>query len=87
MPVAITVTLETRTELALESLRNLTSPSAGSRQGARFSHRHQGSKAPVMAEGVATLILGIGAHNSLAAIRTRYYEANGFASLTCTSNT
>lgn len=35
----------------------------------------------VMAAGVATLILGIGAHDSLATTRTRYYEANGFADI------
>lgn len=45
----------------------------------------------VMAAGVATLILGIGAHDSLATTRARYYEANGFAdvfaSLTRAPNT
>ncbi|MCA3562277.1 MAG: FtsX-like permease family protein [Aestuariivirga sp.] len=33
----------------------------------------------VMAAGVATLILGAGAHDSLATTRERYYEANRFA--------
>lgn len=33
----------------------------------------------VMASGVATLILGIGAHDSLATTRSRYYETNRFA--------
>lgn len=45
----------------------------------------------VMAAGVATLILGIGAHDSLVTTRARYYEANGFAdvfaSLTRAPNT
>ena len=33
----------------------------------------------VMAAGVATLILGVGAHDSLVDTRARYYEANRFA--------
>lgn len=33
----------------------------------------------VMASGVATLILGIGAYDSLSTTRARYYEANSFA--------
>ena len=33
----------------------------------------------VMAAGVATLILGVGAHDSLATTRERYYETNRFA--------
>lgn len=45
----------------------------------------------VMAAGVATLILGVGAHDSLATTRARYYEANAFAdvfaSLTRAPNT
>ena len=32
----------------------------------------------VMAAGVATLILGVGAHDSLSTTRARYYEANRF---------
>ena len=35
----------------------------------------------VMAAGVATLILGVGAHDSLATTRERYYEANRFADI------
>lgn len=35
--------------------------------------------AMVMAAGVATLVLGVGAYDSLATTRTRYYEANRFA--------
>ena len=35
----------------------------------------------VMAAGVATLILGVGAHDSLATTRARYYEANRFADI------
>ena len=33
----------------------------------------------VMAAGVATLILGVGAHDSLETTRARYYESNRFA--------
>ena len=32
----------------------------------------------VMAAGVATLIIAVGAHDSLLQTRTSYYEANGF---------
>ena len=35
----------------------------------------------VMASGVATLILGIGAHDSLSTTRARYYESNRFADI------
>lgn len=35
--------------------------------------------AMVMAAGVATLILGVGAHDSLSTTRARYYETNRFA--------
>ncbi len=35
----------------------------------------------VMASGVATLILGVGAHDSLSTTRERYYEANRFADI------
>ncbi len=35
----------------------------------------------VMAAGVATLILGVGAYDSLSTTRQRYYEANGFADI------
>jgi putative ABC transport system permease protein len=35
----------------------------------------------VMAAGVATLILGVGAHDSLATTRERYYETNRFADI------
>lgn len=33
----------------------------------------------VMAAGVATLVLGVGAYQSLSATRERYYESNHFA--------
>ena len=39
----------------------------------------------VMAAGVATLILGAGAHDSLATTRARYYEANRFADVFATA--
>jgi len=35
----------------------------------------------VMAAGVATLILGVGAHDSLSTTRARYYETNRFADI------
>ena len=35
----------------------------------------------VLAAGVATLILGVGAHDSLSTTRARYYEANRFADI------
>lgn len=35
----------------------------------------------VMAAGVATLILGVGAYDSLSTTRERYYDANGFADI------
>lgn len=35
----------------------------------------------VMAAGVATMILGVGAHDSLATTRERYYETNRFADI------
>jgi putative ABC transport system permease protein len=35
----------------------------------------------VMAAGVATLILGVGAYDSLSTTRARYYEANAFADI------
>lgn len=35
----------------------------------------------VMAAGVATLIIAVGAHDSLLQTRTSYYEANGFADI------
>lgn len=35
----------------------------------------------VLASGVATLILGIGAHDSLSSTRARYYETNRFADI------
>jgi putative ABC transport system permease protein len=38
----------------------------------------------VMAAGVATLILGVGAHDSLATTRARYYETNRFADVFAT---
>ena len=41
--------------------------------------------AMVMAAGVATLILGAGAHDSLSTTRTRYYEANRFADVFATA--
>ena len=40
----------------------------------------------VMAAGVATLILGVGAHDSLATTRARYYEANRFADVFATAH-
>jgi putative ABC transport system permease protein len=41
--------------------------------------------AMVMAAGVATLILGAGAHDSLATTRARYYETNRFADVFATA--
>lgn len=38
----------------------------------------------VMAAGVATLVLGVGAHDSLATTRARYYETNRFADVFAT---
>ena len=35
----------------------------------------------VMAAGVATMILGVGAHDSLATTREQYYETNRFADI------
>ena len=39
-----------------------------------------------MAAGVATLVLGVGAYDSLATTRERYYEANRFADVFATLN-
>lgn len=38
----------------------------------------------VMAAGVATLILGVGAHDSLSTTRAKYYETNRFADVFAT---